>query len=134
MTTDPPEISIVIPVHDEEVAIGADLDVIRATMESTGRRYEIIVVDDGSSDGTAEIVRGRPWVKLLQHATNRGTGASMITGIRQARGEIIVMTDGDGTYPNQDIPRLLAHMGENDMVIGARTRERGTARWLRSPA
>ncbi|MDO8690931.1 MAG: glycosyltransferase family 2 protein, partial [Dehalococcoidia bacterium] len=76
----------------------------------------------------------RPWVKLLQHATNRGTGASMITGIRQAHGEVVVMTDGDGTYPNQDIPRLLALMGENDMVIGARTRERGTARWLRSPA
>lgn len=131
---DPLNVSVIIPVHNEEVAIGSDLDVIRETMEATGCNYEIIVVDDGSSDGTADTVRTRPWARLLQHTENRGTGAAMMTGIRQASGQVIVMTDGDGTYPNHDIPRLLARMDDCDMVIGARRKERGTLRWLRTPA
>ncbi len=134
MNSASPEISVVIPVHDEEAAIGADLDIIHETMDSTGRCYEIIVVDDGSCDRTAEIVRNRPWAQLIQHAENRGTGAALKTGIRHAAGNIVVMTDGDGTYPNHDIPRLLACMSEYDMAIGARRYERGTMRWLRTPA
>ncbi|HLB12895.1 MAG TPA: glycosyltransferase family 2 protein [Dehalococcoidia bacterium] len=129
-----PEVSVVIPVHNEEVAIGEDLDAIRCAMERTGCRYEVIVVDDGSTDHTAEIVGARPWARLLQHPDNRGTGAATMTGIRQACGQIIVMTDGDGTYPNQDMPRLLSYMKEFDMVVGARKVEMGSWPWLRSPA
>lgn len=129
-----PDISVIIPVHNEEVAIGADLDVIREAMDRDGRPYEVIVVDDGSSDGTADIVRARPWVQLVHHSENRGTGAAMMTGMRYAAGSIIAMTDGDGTYPNHDLPKLIAYMGDYDMVIGARKYERGTLRWLRSPA
>lgn len=124
-------VSIVIPVYNEEEALGHDLDTILAAMAGSGYEYEVLVVDDGSQDRTAEIVRARPQVRLIQHASNRGTGAALNTGIRQARGNIIVMTDGDGTYPNQDIPRLLSHIGECDMVVGARSREYGRLRWLR---
>jgi glycosyltransferase involved in cell wall biosynthesis len=126
-------VSIVIPVYNEEQAIGDDLDLIIKTMEASDYDYEIIVVDDGSTDSSADIVRQRSQVKLIRHPYNRGTGAARTTGIKQAEGEVIVMTDGDGTYPNQDIPRLLGYMDEYDMVVGARRREAGTLRWLRSP-
>ena len=127
-------ISIIIPMHNEEEAIGGDLDTIIQTMSSSDIPWEIIVVDDGSTDASPEIVRQREEVRLIQHPYNRGTGAARTTGLQHARGDIIVMTDGDGTYPNQDIPRLLAHMGECDMVIGARRMETGSLKWLRSPA
>lgn len=126
-------VSVVIPVFNEEEAIGDDLDLIIETMQQSGLDYEVIVVDDGSSDSSPEIVRRRE-VRLIRHPYNRGVGAARTTGVEQARGEIIVMTDGDGTYPNQDIPRLLSYLGEYDMVVGARSQERGTLRWLRAPA
>jgi len=126
-------VSIVIPVYNEEAAIGDDLDTIIQTMSGSEIPWEIIVVDDGSTDKSAEIVRQREGVRLIQHPYNRGAGAARTTGLRHARGDVVVMTDGDGTYPNQDIPRLLAHIGEYDLVIGARRREAGSLRWLRSP-
>lgn len=127
-------VSVIIPVYNEEEAIGDDLDLIIRTMKASGYPYEVIVVDDGSTDGTAQIVAQREGAVLLRHPENRGTGAARTTGLKHAQGEIIVMTDGDGTYPNHDIPRLLAFMGEYDMVIGARQKEMGTYRWLRAPA
>jgi len=126
-------VSIVIPVYNEEQAIGDDLDLIIKTMEASDYDYEIIVVDDGSTDSSADIVQQRSQVRLIRHPYNRGTGAARTTGIKQAEGDVIAMTDGDGTYPNQDIPRLLGYMDEYDMVVGARRREAGTLRWLRSP-
>ena len=128
-------ISIVIPMYNEEAAIADDLRGIQATMEAAGLEYEIIVVDDGSTDGCAEIVRGFEGVHLLQHPHNRGTGAARTTGVKAARGDIVVMTDGDGTYPNHEMPQLIEMVQQgNAMVIGARTREAGTMRWLRTPA
>jgi glycosyltransferase involved in cell wall biosynthesis len=125
------QVSIVIPVYNEEEAIGDDLDTIIATMAGSGYTYEVIVVDDGSTDRTADIARAKG-VKVIQHPINRGTGAARRTGILQAQGEVIVMTDGDGTYPNQDIPRLLEYLPAFDQVVG--TSEQGTFRFLRAPA
>jgi glycosyltransferase involved in cell wall biosynthesis len=127
------QVSIVIPVYNEEEAIGDDLDTIIATMEGSGYTYEVIVVDDGSTDRTADIARAKG-VKVIQHPINRGPGAARRTGILQARGEIIVMTDGDSTYPNQHIPRLLEYLPVFDQAVGARTSEQGSFRFLRAPA
>jgi len=127
-------VSIVIPVYNEEEAIGHDLDLIKRTMDATNQPYEIIVVNDGSTDRTAEIVSSKPGVRLVHHEHNRGVGAARTTGIRSAKGDIIIMTDGDGTYPNQDMPRLLQYMEKYDMVVGARRQEKGTLKWLRAPA
>jgi glycosyltransferase involved in cell wall biosynthesis len=125
-------VSIIIPVYNEEAAIGDDLDTIIETMDASSTPYEIIVVDDGSTDRSADIARKRKGVKLIQHTYNRGVGAARTTGVRAAKGEVIVMTDGDGTYPNHEIPRLLGYIGEYDMVIGARRRETGSLKPLRS--
>ncbi len=127
-------ISVIIPAYNEEEAIAGDLSKTLECMDASGYDYEVIVVDDGSTDRTADIVRQFPRVRLLQHARNRGTGAATNTAVRAARGEIIAMTDGDGTYPVQDIPRLLQYMDEYDMVVGARTKEAGTMKVLRTPA
>lgn len=127
-------ISVVIPMYNEEAAIADDLRSIQKTLDQSGFEYEIIVVDDGSTDGCAEIVRGFEDVQLLQHPRNRGTGASRTTGLKAARGEIIVMTDADGTYPNHEMPKLIEMVQSgHSMVIGARKREAGTLRLLRTP-
>jgi glycosyltransferase involved in cell wall biosynthesis len=127
-------ISILIPAYNEQEGIGETLAKILETMDAAKYDYEVIVVNDGSSDRTADKVKEFPRVTLINHTRNRGSGASTNTGVKHARGEICVMTDGDGTYPVQDIPRLLEEMNAYDMVIGARVREAGTMKVLRTPA
>ena len=78
-------VSIVIPVFNEEAAIGDDLDTIIATMRDSGYQYEIIVVNDGSTDRTVEIVTERDEVRLISHPDNRGVGAGRTTGVGEAR-------------------------------------------------
>lgn len=127
-------ISIIIPAFNEREGIGETLEKIFQTMDAAKYDYEVIVVNDGSNDGTPDQVKKFARATLVNHTRNRGSGASTNTGVKHARGEICVMTDGDGTYPVQDIPRLLEEMNEYDMVIGARTREAGTMKVLRTPA
>ena len=130
------KVSVIVPTYNEEEAIAGDLKVILETMEASRWDYEVIVVNDGSTDGTAEIVRGFENVKLLEHKQNRGGGFSRNTGIKAATGDVVMVTDGDGTYPNQDMPKLLEVMEQDDldMVVGARTKEAGTMRFLRMRA
>jgi glycosyltransferase involved in cell wall biosynthesis len=127
-------ISIVIPVYNEELAIRDDLRDVISAMDASKKDYEVLVVDDGSTDRTRDIVREFPQVRLIEHGYNRGTGAARTTGLLQSRGDIVAMTDGDGTYPNRDMPRLVDALEGYDMVIGARKREAGTLRLLRTPA
>ena len=130
------KVSVIVPVYNEEEAISHDLEVIIETMEASRWDYELIVVDDASKDNTAKIVAGFENVQLLKHRENRGGGFARNTGIKAASGDIVLVTDGDGTYPNQDIPLLLNKMEEEnlDMVVGARTKEAGTMRFLRMRA
>jgi polyisoprenyl-phosphate glycosyltransferase len=129
-----PLVSVVIPAYNEELAIAQDIGLIRETLDAAGYHWELLVVDDGSTDRTGEIAESLGAV-VLRHPFNRGTGAARTTGMRYARGEIVIMTDADGTYPNQDMPRLIEQVREGyDMVVGARKAEKGTMRWLRTPA
>lgn len=132
------KVSVIVPVYNEEEAIPGDLDVILETMAASKWDYEVIVVNDGSTDRTAEIVRGYEdrGVKLLEHRENRGGGFSRNTGIKAATGDVVMVTDGDGTYPNDDMPKLLQRMEDEDldMVVGARTKEAGTMKFLRMRA
>ena len=128
------KISIVIPVFNEEAAIIEDMKKIKEIMDKTSYEYEILVINDGSVDTTEEKLQELDFIKLISHAENRGVGAARKTGIKEATGEIVVMTDGDGSYPNDRIPDMLKEMDHYDMVVGARNQEKGTLKLLRVTA
>jgi len=128
------KVSVIIPAYNEEQAISRVLEELIAVMDSLKTLYEIIVVDDGSTDNTRALAERYPRVRVIAHSENRGPGAARTTGVRQARGQYVVMIDADGTYPVAAIPRLLEELSECDMVIGARDREAGTWPWLRALA
>lgn len=123
-------VSIILPVYNEERAIGGVIDAVNQVMHLSKYQYEIIVVDDASTDNTAKVVQSKG-VELIVHSLHRGSGAARKTGIKQAKGEIVVMLDGDGSYSCEDILKMLEFFPEYDQVIGARNRERGTLRLLR---
>jgi glycosyltransferase involved in cell wall biosynthesis len=127
-------LSIVVPAYNEESGLGGVLhDLCKLKLEND---FEIIVVDDGSEDRTAEIVRQFSDVRLIKHAQNQGYGASLKSGIRQARGSAICIIDADGTYASDCIPVLLEYMTKNncDMIVAARTGERVAIPLIRRPA
>lgn len=126
-------ISIILPAFNEEKAIGKVIDDIWHVMNQTSYSYELFVVDDFSQDRTTEIATAKG-IPVIRHYFQRGSGAARKTGIRQAKGDIIVMLDTDGTYDASDIPKMLELFPEADQVIGARTSEKGTLKWLRFPA
>ncbi len=113
-------ISVVIPVYNEESGIGPVVDEIHDALGKLDLEYEIIVIDDGSTDGSREILETKK-VRLLRHQANRGYGACLKDGIKAARFERVLITDGDGTYPVEAIPSLLREAESSDMVVGART-------------
>lgn len=115
-----PAFSVILPAYNEEAAIESTLDQLLDQFSSFNCQYEIIVVNDGSTDRTAEVLASRGDVRVLKHRRNRGYGAALKTGIRQAKHDLIVITDSDGTYPNDRIPDLLALAGDFDMVVGSR--------------
>lgn len=114
-------LSVIIPAYNEEKGISKVLADLKTILDNTHLKYEIIAVDDGSSDKTAEIVQKYDFVHLVQHPINRGYGASLKTGIKAAKGDWILITDADGTYPNEFIPKLLEYSDKYDMVVGSRT-------------
>lgn len=128
-----PQVSIVLPVYNEEAALRRDLQAIKQAMEASDYPYELLVIDDGSSDRSAEIATAEG-AKVVSHGINRGYGSAIRTGILEAAGEIIVTTDADGTYPNSEIPCLLDRLDRHDLVVGARQTEEGSVRFLRGPA
>jgi len=127
-------ISIVIPAYNEEGAIEAAVRHVQEVMNGSGFKYELIVVDDGSSDRTAEILEGIDGVVLIPVPENRGYGASLMTGIRKSRFDLIAITDADGTYPAEKIPELVAQCNRYDMVVGARVGDNVHIQTIRKPA
>lgn len=113
-------LSLILPVFNEAVGLVEQLDSLTAVLHGTGLTFEIIAVDDGSADGSREILRERRDVRLLEHPLNLGYGAALKTGIRHARYPLIAITDADGTYPHESLTKLIARMERADMVVGAR--------------
>jgi len=127
------EVSIVIPALNEEKGIGFVLDRIIEVMKKARIKYEIIVVDDGSIDKTGSIAKKRK-VKVIRHPQNAGYGAALKSGMLASRYKYIAITDADGTYPVQEIPKFLEFMDQGfDLVIGARTGRFYRYAWFKQP-
>lgn len=125
-------ISIIIPVYNEEKAIGLVIDEVKEVMNNGQYKYEFIIVDDASIDRTVEIALSKK-VKIIKHFRRKGSGAARKTGMKEAKGNLIVMLDGDGTYTPEDIPRMLELFPQYDQIIGKRTSEKGSLVLFRKP-
>lgn len=123
------KVSVVIPAYNEAEGVG---DVVRRVKAVPGAKdWEIIVVDDGSTDGTA-VAAEAAGAQVVRHAYNLGNGASVKSGGFTASGDILVFLDADGQHPPEDIPKLLQYLPEHDMVVGARTQDCDVSRFRRA--
>jgi polyisoprenyl-phosphate glycosyltransferase len=129
-----PDVSVVLPVHNEEGHLAEEVVRIRSAFDGSEFSYEVIVVDDASTDGSRAVARGLDGLRLIELPVNRGSGYARRVGSLAARGEVVVWTDVDMTYPNDLMPELVRDLGSFDQVVGARTSEQGTHRWARVPA
>ena len=124
-----------IPAYNEREAVGGVVRALREALAGRVRELEILVVDDGSTDGTAGAARAAE-ATVLAHPVNKGYGQSLLTGIAAARHDWILMIDGDGSYPASEAVKLLDSAPAFDMVVGARTGAHfwgtGTQAFLRS--
>jgi glycosyltransferase involved in cell wall biosynthesis len=119
-----PALSLVFPVFDEARNLGPLLDQALALAPRLARDFEIVVVDDGSRDGSARIAEarrsGEPRLRLVRHPANRGYGAALRSGLREARGELVFFSDADLQFDLEEIARLLDHVRDFDIVAGYR--------------
>lgn len=128
-----PDVSIILPVYNEVSHLEEEVRRITKAMDDSSYSYELIVVDDGSTDGSGDLAESLG-LHTIRFTTNRGSGSARKYGTQAARGRIVVWTDVDMTYPNDRIPELVAEMDGYDQVVGARTSEEGTVKLLRMPA
>ena len=121
-----PDLSIVIPAYNEEQRLGPTLEQLARFLATSARTWEIVVVDDGSRDGTValcERLAARiPALRVIASKPNRGKGSAVRIGMRAARGAIRVMYDADGSMPADELPKLLAPIerGDVEIAIGSR--------------
>jgi len=126
-------VSVVIPAYNEAGQVANEIRDVRDALDDTGWDYEIIVVDDGSTDDTAREAADAG-ARVLRHPRNLGYGAALKRGIGVARYDWVLITDADGTYPAAAIPELLERADEFEMVVGARTGESVHVPLSRRPA
>ena len=113
------KLSIVIPAYNEEKGVGGVIQGIRQVMDRAPVAYELLIVDDGSTDATALNAEDAGAV-VVRHSRNRGYGASLKTGILHASGDYVLIMDADGSYPPEEIPKLLSEAPQAHMVVGRR--------------
>ncbi len=138
---DAPHVTIVLPCYNEQDHVLDELERIDAAMIESGFTYELLVIDDKSTDATLAVLRDAasdfPAMRLMPFRRNGGSGTARRIGTTEARGQIVVWTDADMTYPNERIPEFVRYLDDNpevDQVVGARTTEAGTHKWARVPA
>jgi glycosyltransferase involved in cell wall biosynthesis len=114
------KVSVVIPVFNERDTVAEILARVRRALE--GREFEIVVVDDGSVDGTRDVLRGIGGIRLIEHAANQGKGAALRTGFAAVSGDVVIVQDADLEYDPRDYPKLLEPIedGRADVVFGSR--------------
>jgi glycosyltransferase involved in cell wall biosynthesis len=123
-----PELSLVFPVFDEEENVAPLLESAVALGRRLGHSFEIVVVDDGSRDESARRIAAaralHPEIRAVHHAANRGYGAALRSGLREARGALVFFSDADLQFDLDEIEHLLAHSGSFDIVAGYRAPRR----------
>jgi len=135
------DVTVVLPCYNEQNHVVNEIERITEALDQSSLRYELLVIDDCSTDQTLETVQQAqarfPYLRVMPFHRNSGSGTARRVGTNQARGDIVVWTDADMTYPNERIPEfveLLAKDPTIDQVVGARTSEQGTHKILRIPA
>jgi glycosyltransferase involved in cell wall biosynthesis len=127
------EISVVVPVYNEEGNLPVLIPALVEVLKGLGHSYEMIFVDDGSSDGSRRILREMasqyPFLRILRFKENRGLSTALVAGMREARGEKIVTLDSDLQNDPADIPRLLEYLDRYDMATG--WRQKREDKWLK---
>ncbi|WP_344195902.1 glycosyltransferase family 2 protein [Pedococcus aerophilus] len=138
---DKPYVTIVLPCFNEGEHVLKEIDRITAAMNSSEFTYELLCIDDASTDDTLEVLhqaaRDYANIRVMPFRRNGGSGTARRIGTQQAYGEIVVWTDADMTYENERIPELVRILRDDpsyDQVVGARTTEEGTHKWARVPA
>jgi len=136
-----PYVTIVLPCYNEQGHVVAEVERICAAMDASSYDYELLAVDDASTDETLarlyEAAPRFPRMEIVHFHRNSGSGVVRRIGTERARGDIVVWTDADMTYPNERIPELVSLLEKDqaiDQVVGARTTEQGTYKMLRVPA
>ncbi|MDQ2816226.1 MAG: glycosyltransferase family 2 protein [Actinomycetota bacterium] len=136
-----PHASIVLPCFNEEENVLLEIERICGAMDKSGISYELLAIDDGSTDQTLTRLRHAepdfPHLEVVHFPRNSGAGTVRRIGTQQARGEIVVWTDADLTYPNDRIPEFIGMLAADpliDQVVGARTSEEGSLKIARVPA
>ncbi len=123
-----PDLSIIIPSYNEEQRLPATLERIAAYLQTCGRETEVLVVDDGSKDGTAAVAEyfqiKIPSLRIISNGVNRGKGYSVRHGIQQARGRIALFTDANLSAPIEEAGQLIDALETNDVAIGSRALDR----------
>jgi polyisoprenyl-phosphate glycosyltransferase len=128
------DVSVVLPVFNEAGHLADEISRIKKSLDESDYSYEIIVVDDGSTDGSGDRLTDIEGIRLMRFRQNRGAGSARKAGTMAARGTYVVWTDVDMSYPNDEIPTLVDEMDGWDQVVGARKTEAGTVKLLRRPA
>jgi glycosyltransferase involved in cell wall biosynthesis len=128
MSSGAPKLSIVIPSYNEELRLPATLERIAAFLPNLGEDTEILVVDDGSKDRTAEVAESfrktLPNLRVISNGVNRGKGFSVRHGMREARGRYVLFTDADLSAPIEEAPKLIEALETYDVAIGSRALDR----------
>lgn len=125
-------VSVVMPAYNEAQNVGRQIQQIQDAMERANCPYELIVVNDGSTDETAKVVR-QHHVELIDKQYNQGYGAALKSGIAAAKYDWIAIIDADGTYPAETLPKLLERIPEYDMVVAARIGQNVSIPFVRRP-
>ena len=126
------DLAVIVPAYNEIDGIGRTLSVVGQVLAGFGGTSEVIVVDDGSEDGT-DRAAAACGVRVISHQSNRGYGAALKTGILNTRAHAIAIIDADSTYPADAIPRLYEQLAQADMAVGARALTSDGVAWIRRP-
>jgi len=127
------DVSVVIPAHNEEHGVGATVERVRVVLAKLHATYDVIVVDDGSSDGT-RVAAERAGANVIASPINRGYGSALKRGIAATNSDYIAILDADGTYPAEVLPQFLELARSVDMVVGDRSAAMNNVPFVRRPA